>query len=303
MMESRQAMSLKDYLEAKKKLVDEALDRFLPGEREISPELFKSARYSVFAGGKRIRPILCMAASETLGQDGAMTLPVACALEMIHTYSLIHDDLPAMDDDDYRRGMPTNHKVFGEDIAILAGDALLTEAFHLMSGSDLVKGIAPERCLRIIREISEAAGFFGMIGGQVIDLKSEGQDVTMETLHRIHTLKTEALITVSVRAGAIIAGADEDELQRLSLYGSKIGLAFQIADDILDIEGDQEILGKDTGSDSEKKKVTFPALIGIEASKEKAACLIEEALAALTSFDQRAEPLRMIAKFIVERES
>jgi geranylgeranyl diphosphate synthase type II len=303
MMESSEGMSLKEYLEAKKGMVDEALDRFLPGESGISPEIFKSARYSVFAGGKRIRPILCMAAAEALGQDGAMTLPVACALEMIHTYSLIHDDLPAMDDDDYRRGMPTNHKVFGEDIAILAGDALLTEAFYLMSGSDLVNGISPDRLLRIMHEISKAAGFFGMIGGQVIDLKSEGQDVTMETLNRIHTLKTEALITVSVRAGAIIAGADEHELRKLSEYGSKIGLAFQIADDILDIEGDQEILGKDTGSDREKMKVTFPALIGIESSREKARGLIEEALTALASFDERAEPLRMIARFIVERKS
>jgi geranylgeranyl diphosphate synthase type II len=303
MTESRKGTSLKEYLEAKKRMVDEALDRFLPGESGISPEIFKSARYSVFAGGKRIRPILCMAAAETLGQDGELTLPVACALEMIHTYSLIHDDLPAMDDDDYRRGMPTNHKVFGEDIAILAGDALLTEAFHLMSGSDLANRISPEILLRIMHEISKAAGFFGMIGGQVIDLKSEGQDVTMETLNRIHTLKTEALITVSVRAGAIIAGADENELRKLSEYGNKIGLAFQIADDILDIEGDQEILGKDTGSDREKKKVTFPALIGIESSKEKAANLIEEALTALASFDERAEPLRMIARFIVERKS
>lgn len=302
-MGSRKGMPLKEYLEAKKGVVDEALDRFLPGESGISPEIFKSARYSVFAGGKRIRPILCMAAAETLGQDGEMTLPVACALEMIHTYSLIHDDLPAMDDDDYRRGMPTNHKVFGEDIAILAGDALLTEAFHLMSGRDILNRISLERLLRIIHEISKAAGFFGMIGGQVIDLKSEGRDVTMETLHRIHTLKTEALITVSVRAGAIIAGADENELRKLSEYGSKIGLAFQIADDILDIEGDQEILGKDTGSDREKKKVTFPALIGIESSREKARSLIEEALTALASFDERAEPLRMIARFIVERKS
>jgi len=303
MMGSRPEVSLKKYLEAKKEIVDEALDHFLPGVGGISPEIFKSARYSVFAGGKRIRPILCMAAAETLGQDGAMTLPVACALEMIHTYSLIHDDLPAMDDDDYRRGMPTNHKIFGEDVAILAGDALLTEAFHLMSGSDLVKEISPEKLLRIMHEISKASGFFGMIGGQVIDLKSEGQDVTMETLHRIHTLKTEALITVSVRSGAIIAGADDRELQKLSHYGSKIGLAFQITDDILDIEGDQEILGKDTGSDKEKKKVTYPGLIGIESSKETATGLIEEALTALASFDERAEPLRMIAKFIVARKS
>ena len=302
-MESRKGLSLMEYLESKKGMVDEALDSFLPGESGISPEIFESVRYSVFAGGKRIRPILCMAAAETLGKDGEMTLPVACALEMIHTYSLIHDDLPAMDDDDYRRGMPTNHKVFGEDIAILAGDALLTEAFHLMSGRDVLIRISPERLLRIINEISKAAGFFGMIGGQVVDLKSEGRDVTMETLYRIHTLKTEALITVSVRAGAIIAGADENELRKLSEYGGKIGLAFQIADDILDIEGDQEILGKDTGSDRKKKKVTFPALIGIESSREKATSLIEEAITALGSFDERAEPLRMIARFIVERKS
>lgn len=301
-MERRKEIPLGEYLASKKGVVDEALDRYLPRESEVSPEIFESVRYSVFAGGKRIRPILCMAAAEALGRDGEQVLPIACALEMIHTYSLIHDDLPAMDDDDFRRGMPTNHKVFGEDIAILAGDALLTEAFHLMSGGEVLKYIPSERLLNVINEISKAAGFFGMIGGQVVDLKSEGRDVTMETLHRIHTLKTEALITVSVRSGAIIAGADDDALRNLSEYGGKIGLAFQIADDILDIEGDQEILGKDTGSDREKKKVTFPALIGLEPSREKARSLIEEGLSSLVSFDERAEPLRMIARFIVERK-
>lgn len=296
-------ISLEEYLLSGKSMVDEALDRYLPKEDKFSSEIFESVRYSVFAGGKRIRPILCMAAAEAAGGDIEPVLPFACAIELIHTYSLIHDDLPAMDDDDYRRGILTNHKIFGEDIAILAGDALLTEAFHLMSGRETLNSISSEKALRVINEISEAAGFLGMIGGQVIDVKSEGKDVDMEILHHIHTLKTGALITVSIRAGAIIAGASEKDLQALSEYGRGIGLAFQIADDILDIEGDRETLGKDTGGDKARRKVTFPTIIGLEPSREKALQLIEEALSSLSSFDKKAEPLRMIARFVVERKS
>ena len=300
---SKQPVSLKEYLTERKKIVDDALDQFLPGEDRFPPLIFKSMRYSVFAGGKRLRPILCMAAAETVGGDIERVVPVACAIELIHTYSLIHDDLPLMDDDDFRRGMPTNHKVFGEGIAVLAGDALLTEAFHLMSDGKILDKVAPEALLKTISEISTAAGFYGMIGGQVVDLESEGKDADMETLNYIHTHKTEALLTVSIRAGAILAGASETDLAALSAYGRGIGLAFQITDDILDIEGDREILGKDTGSDKAHSKVTFPALLGLDGSRKRAWESIDEALSNISCFDERADSLRMIAKFIIERRS
>jgi len=294
---------LDDYLKGRKKIVDEALDRYLPKEDTFPPAIFKSVRYSVFAGGKRIRPILCMASAEAVGGNIETVLPVACALELIHTYSLIHDDLPVMDDDDYRRGKPTNHKVFGEDIAILAGDALLTEAFHLMSKREFAGETPPGRLLAVIGDISEAAGFFGMVGGQVVDVQSEGKEVGEETLDYIHTHKTAAMITTSIRAGAVLSGAGDDEIGALSDYGRNIGLAFQIADDILDVEGNQEILGKDIGSDRSRGKVTFPALFGLEASRKKARDLVDRALADIAKFDSRAEPLRMIATFIIERSS
>lgn len=300
---SRQPVSLKEYLKERKKIVDDALDQFLPGEDRFPPLIFKSMRYSVFAGGKRLRPILCMAAAETVGGDIERVVPVACAIELIHTYSLIHDDLPLMDDDDFRRGMPTNHKVFGEGIAVLAGDALLTEAFHLMSDGEILDKVTPEALLKTISEISTAAGFYGMIGGQVVDLESEGKDADMETLDYIHRHKTEALLTVSIRAGAILTGASETDLAALSAYGRGIGLAFQITDDILDIEGDKEILGKDTGSDKAHSKVTFPALLGLDGSRKRARESIEEALSNIAHFDDKADPLRMIARFIIERKS
>jgi geranylgeranyl diphosphate synthase type II len=296
-------ISLDDYLKERKAIVDEALDQFLPGPDQFPPTIFESVRYSVFAGGKRLRPILCMAAADAVGGQGHDVVPAACSLEMVHTYSLIHDDLPAMDDDDYRRGMLTNHKVFGEGMAVLAGDALLTEAFQLLSRPDIMQQMSAARRLQVINEIAYAIGFFGMVGGQVVDLDSEGKDVEFETLQYIHTHKTEALISVSLRAGALLAGAEGEELRALSGYGKKIGLAFQIADDILDIESSLEVLGKDTGSDEDRKKVTYPALVGLEPSRKKAVELVEGALLDLQYFDEKAEPLREIAKFIVERES
>lgn len=302
-MTSEEKMSLDDYLKARKKIVDEALDRYLPGEDTFPPAIFKSVRYSVFAGGKRIRPILCMASAEAVGGNIETVLPVACALELIHTYSLIHDDLPVMDDDDYRRGKPTNHKVFGEDIAILAGDALLTEAFRLMSKREFADEIPSDRLLAVIGDISEAAGFFGMVGGQVVDVQSEGKEVGEEILDYIHTHKTAVMIVASIRAGAVLSGAGENEIGALSDYGRNIGLAFQIADDILDVEGEQEILGKDIGSDRSRGKVTFPALFGLEASRKKGRDLVDNALADIAQFDSRAEPLRMIATYIIERSS
>ncbi len=296
-------LRLKEYLAEKKALVDAALDGLLPGEELYPPVIFQAARYSLMAGGKRLRPILCLAAAEAVGGKAETVMPAACALELIHTYSLIHDDLPAMDNDDYRRGKLTSHKVFGEDIAILAGDALLTEAFHLLARRDLMPGVPPERLLDISREVSEAAGWFGMVAGQVLDIRSEGKTVGLETLQQIHRLKTGAMIRVSLRAGAILSGASAEALASLSDYGRQIGLAFQIADDILNVEGDRALLGKGTGSDAARGKVTFPALLGIETSRDRAKALIGEAVASLASFDERAAPLRLIALYILERKS
>jgi geranylgeranyl diphosphate synthase type II len=295
-------ISLSAYLEAKKKIIDEALERYLPTEDNYPPLIFKAVRYSVFAGGKRLRPILCMASADAVGGNGESILPVACALELIHTYSLIHDDLPALDDDDYRRGRLTSHKVFGEDMAILAGDALLTEAFCLMSEQPLME-IKPANLLSVIHNVAEAAGYFGMVGGQVVDVQSEGKEVEREVLNYIHTRKTGAMITVAVKTGALLSNADEVELNALISYGRHVGLAFQIADDILNVEGDKILLGKGTGSDAKRGKITYPALMGLDASRTKAAELVESALAAIQNFDHRAEPLRMIARYIVERRS
>ncbi|MBN1827867.1 MAG: polyprenyl synthetase family protein [Deltaproteobacteria bacterium] len=293
---------LKVYLNSRKELVDQALNRRLSSSGSPhSATVFESMRYSLFAGGKRLRPILCLAAVDALGGDRESVMDAACALEMIHTYSLIHDDLPAMDDDDFRRGRPTNHKIFGEGIAILAGDALLTEAFDLLAGSPLKGQLTAQRLLRVIQEIAAAAGVNGMVGGQAADLESEGKPVDRQVLQYIHNHKTEKMITVSLRSGAIAAGADDGSLVAITEYGRRIGLAFQIADDILDIVGDQEALGKDVGSDEAKKKATYPALYGIDASRREANRLVEESLKTLERFDHRADPLRMLARFIVER--
>jgi len=295
--------SLVAYLNERKALVDGALDAYLPGGQNDPAAIFEAIRYSLLVGGKRIRPILCLAAAEAIGGEAETVLPAACALEMIHTYSLIHDDLPAMDNDDFRRGRPTSHKVFGEGLAILAGDALLTEAFRLLTDREGTPGTPPERLLDVAREIAEAAGHRGMVGGQVQDIRAEGETVGLETLYAIHRRKTGALLRVSVRAGAILAGAGEEALAALSNYGGKIGLAFQIADDILNVEGDPRLLGKGTGSDAARGKVTFPALMGIEASRARAAELVMEAISSLASFDHRAAPLRSIAQYILERRS
>lgn len=294
-------MDLKEYLKQRCQLVDHALDGCLPAGAELPASLHGSMRYSVFAGGKRVRPILLLAACEAVGGTLETALPAACAMEMIHTYSLIHDDLPAMDDDDFRRGNPTNHKVFGEATAILAGDALLTEAFILLSRED---GGDPHARLKVIHEIAGASGSRGMVGGQQVDMESEGKhDIDLPLLSYIHTHKTGALIRASVRAGAILGGASDDQLRKLTRFGEAIGLAFQIADDILDVEGTTEQLGKDAGSDEARGKATYPALVGLEASKERARELVDMALAALENFDERAEPLRAIASYIVKRNS
>ncbi|MBP1753267.1 MAG: ispA [Geobacteraceae bacterium] len=297
-------MDLKKYLKEKCQLVDDSLDKFLPKEDELPFSIHKAMRYSIFAGGKRVRPILMLAACEAAGgnSEGAMT--AACAMEMIHTYSLIHDDLPAMDNDDFRRGKPTNHKVFGEAVAILAGDALLTEAFILLSSLEACPSIDPLMRLKVVSEISRCAGSRGMIGGQAVDMESEGKpEIDFATVQYIHTHKTGALIKASVRAGALLGGADKKSEAALVKYGEAVGLAFQIADDILDIEGTTEEIGKDAGSDQERGKATYPAAIGIAESRRRAAELVDVALDALSCFGEKADPLREIAKYIVKRKS
>jgi geranylgeranyl diphosphate synthase type II len=300
----RDTMDLKKYLKERCQLVDEALDRYLPREDELPVSLHKAMRYSVFAGGKRVRPILMLAACEAVGGGLARALPAACAMEMIHTYSLIHDDLPAMDDDDFRRGNPTNHKVFGEATAILAGDALLTEAFILLSSPGVTIGVPAADLLAVSNEIARCAGSRGMVGGQVVDMESEGKrDIDLATVQYIHTHKTGALIKASIKAGAILGGGDDTAVAALTKYGEAVGLAFQIADDILDIEGTTEEIGKDAGSDQARGKATYPALVGLVESKKRAAELVELALSALAGFDAVADPLREIAQYIVYRKS
>jgi len=296
-------MDLQVYWMDHKNRVDKALQDYLPPEHTYPAIIFQAVRYSLFAGGKRIRPLLCIAAAESLGGNFVQVLPAACALEMIHTYSLIHDDLPALDNDDYRRGILTNHKVFGESIAILAGDALLTEAFHLLSHPDYLKGISAETRLDLIHHVSGAAGFLGMVGGQVMDVQSEGKEVDTDGVHYIHSRKTGALITASVRSGAAIAGASPKEMTALLHYAAEVGLAFQIKDDILNIEGEQERIGKGTGTDSSRGKATYPSLVGVEASKHRLQELLEGALDAISNFDEKADPLRQFARYIVERDS
>lgn len=294
-------MDIKAYLTSRKNLVDRTLESLVPPPKAFPPVVFEAMRYSLFAGGKRVRPLLAIAAAEALGAKTAGLLPIASSLELIHTYSLIHDDLPAMDNDDFRRGRPTCHKVFGEAIAILAGDGLLTMAFEVLSDPRRLRSVSANRLLAITREIATASGVFGMVGGQVVDMQSEGKDVDFPTLEYIHTRKTGALIRASVRVGALYAKAGEKRLKALTRYGEMAGLAFQIADDILDITGTQEEIGKDVGSDLEKGKKTFPGFYGLEESRRRAKEVVGHALAALKDFDRKADPLRELAKYIINR--
>lgn len=294
---------LKQYLSARKQVIDEALAQFAPVPTGLEGSVAEASRYSLFAGGKRLRPILCLAAVDVFGGAQETVLPAACALEMIHTYSLIHDDLPAMDNDDFRRGRPTNHKVFGEAMAILAGDALLTEAFSLMTDAGARGTVPAERLIRVIAVIARAAGYRGMVGGQVIDLESESREVDLATVEYMHLRKTGALISASLEAGAILGGASEEQIAALTRYGHHLGLAFQITDDLLDIEGDPEVMGKASGSDVAKNKKTYPALLGLAQTREAATMQVEQAVAALAAFDGRAEPLRAIARYLLIRKS
>lgn len=292
-------VDLKQYLEDRRLMVEEALEIALPRQDGPESRVVEAMRYSLFAGGKRLRPILCLAASEAVGGDIQSAMPAGCALEMIHTYSLIHDDLPAMDDDDLRRGKPTNHKVFGEAIAILAGDGLLTEAFVLLSD---YHSLLPERAVQVIGVIAEAASYRGMVGGQVVDMLSQNKPADLETVQQMHSRKTAALIAAAAESGALTGKGSEAQVAALARYGRAIGLAFQIADDILDIEGDTELLGKTTGADEARGKVTYPAAVGLERSRQAANDMINDALAALEGFDDKANPLRSLAQYIITRK-
>lgn len=291
---------LESYLQARKAIIEKALDQSLPIAEP--PVIYEAMRYSLLAGGKRLRPILCLATCELVGGTIEMAMPTACALEMIHTMSLIHDDLPAMDNDDYRRGQLTNHKKYGEDIAILAGDGLLAYAFEYVAAQ--TQGVNPSSVLRVIAKLGHTVGATGLVGGQVLDLASEGNpDISLETLNYIHTHKTGALLEACVVTGAILGEASEETLVALSRYAYNIGLAFQIIDDILDITATQEELGKTAGKDVEADKATYPRLLGLEASKAKADELIEAACAEMSPYGDAGVPLKAIAQLIANRKN
>ncbi|VAW37163.1 (2E,6E)-farnesyl diphosphate synthase [hydrothermal vent metagenome] len=297
---------LSEYLRARGEVINNALGELLPPEQGQHKNLAAAMRYSVFAGGKRLRPILVMAAAEAAGgldfQGGSYggSLNTACAFECIHTYSLIHDDLPAIDDDDLRRGKPTCHKVYGEATAILAGDALLTLAFNLIAGTE---DVATDKLLRVVAELAKGAGYGGMIGGQLVDIESEGREVSLPVLEHIHIHKTGALIVAAIRSGAIIGGADSGTLAALTTYGKALGLAFQITDDVLDLEGTDAELGKPSGSDLKRKKATYPSLLGISESKRMAADETARGVAAIEGLGAGAAPLIDLAGFVTERRS
>lgn len=292
-------MTFREYLKTQQRLVDAELDRIVPPETAPPEAIHRAMRYSLFAGGKRIRPVLCLEAARAVGGDAPGVERAACTLELIHTYSLIHDDLPALDNDDYRRGRLTCHKAFGEAMAILAGDALLTLAFQVLASES---EIPADRRAPLIAELATASGTVeGMIGGQVFDLEGEGQPPTAELLDRIHRAKTGALLTASVRMGAIAAGASPAQLKALTCYGRHIGLAFQIVDDLLDVEQSSEELGKTAGKDAAQQKITFPAVYGLEASHRMADEELASARRALEAFGPSADRLREMADLIVRR--
>jgi geranylgeranyl diphosphate synthase type II len=293
-------VNLKKYLRTRQKVIDRALDRYLPKTSTKPVTLHKAMRYSLFAGGKRLRPILCLAATEACGGNLDAALPLACAVECIHTYSLVHDDLPSMDNDDFRRGRPTCHKVFGEGIAVLAGDALLTIAFEIVSNAKP----APRYDISILlREIAVAAGSQKLIAGQVADLEAEGKRVKRDQLRFIHENKTAAMLKSSVRLGAMSANADARKLSAITQFGERLGLAFQVIDDILDVTQTSEILGKSAGKDIAAKKATYPAVIGLEKSRAEARRLTRQAHEALSVFRRDdAEPLHALANYLLERE-
>ncbi|MFH2093935.1 MAG: polyprenyl synthetase family protein [Pseudomonadota bacterium] len=297
--------NLKHYLKKNRIIINDHLS-FILDSFDQNRELIKAIRHSLMAGGKRLRPILCMAAALACNKDDRLALPSGCAIEMIHTYSLIHDDLPAMDNDDLRRGRPTCHKMFSEAVALLAGDALLTYAFNILSMPQTVFDVYPDNDIRInlIARLSNASGIQGMVEGQILDMQSyQGhQDDLLDHLKKIHALKTGQMISVSVESGALSVGADPEKIEKLVTYADKIGLAFQVVDDILDIEGDPQVMGKAAGSDQLNDKMTFPSIIGLEQSKKYAKELVSDAIDCLSQFDKAAEPLRAIAEYIINRD-
>ncbi|WHZ23305.1 MAG: (2E,6E)-farnesyl diphosphate synthase [Nitrospira sp.] len=296
-------MDIREYLERKREEVDCYLQSVIPSAETMPTTLHESMRYSLFAGGKRVRPILAIAAAEAVGAAGQAVLPVASSLELIHTYSLIHDDLPSMDNDDFRRGKPTNHKVYGEAMAILAGDALLTMAFDLISRDDLMKDCEASRQVRIIQELAYGSGNRGMVGGQVLDIQAENKDIDLATLQTIHKHKTGMLIRAAVRMGAITAGATASQLDDLTVYAENIGLAFQIADDVLNVTGTREELGKNPNTDAQRGKKTYPTFYGIEGAKRLAEDCVTRANDRLVSFGTKADPLRELARYITSRKN
>ena len=290
--------------EERRALVEAALDRALPAEGEWPATLHRAVRYSLFAGGKRLRPQLVLAASDAVGGEADAALPFACAVEMVHTYSLVHDDLPCMDDDDLRRGLPTSHRVFGEAIAVLAGDALLTRAFHLLADvPDDAPAQLARRRLRVAAILGEACGTRGLVGGQVVDLESEGRDLAAADLERLHRAKTGALLGASVRGGAVLGGADERQISALAAYASALGLAFQVVDDVLDATATREDLGKTPGKDAKAGKATYVRVFGLEGARRRSRELLAEARAALEPLGARAEGLADLAGMVVERSA
>lgn len=292
---------LKLYIEQKHRQINDALEKIFQ-KFHSNATLIQAMRYSLMAGGKRIRPVLCLGAAEAVGGKPEEALPAACALEMIHTYSLIHDDLPAMDNDELRRGKPTCHIAFDEATAILAGDALLTLAFEVVSSVSPEHDSFSVKCQEVIRIIAVAAGCQGMIQGQMLDMDAEGGKLSVGELESMHALKTGALIEASLQCGALIADAGAQEMQMLKTYGRNIGLAFQVIDDILNVEGNPVLMGKATGTDRQHAKSTYPSILGLAASKKFAHQLVRNALQALENFDKKAEPLRALATYIIERK-
>lgn len=291
---------LKAYLAQRREVVDRALNKALPDD-EAGGIILKAMRYSLFAGGKRLRPILCLASAEAAGGAADDAMHCALAMEMVHTYSLVHDDLPAMDDDDFRRGVPTCHKVYGQGMAVLAGDGLLTQAMVQLTDPAAAAKVGAERCLEAARVVMRAAGFTGMVGGQAADLLAEGEEPDLTMVQYIHARKTGALIAASCRSGAVLAGGDGQTVKSLDRYGRRIGLAFQIADDLLDLTGTVEELGKNPGADRARGKMTYPACAGPAAARQEGWDLVEQALEFLEPLGEPAEPLRLLARYIMER--
>ena len=291
---------MKEYMKHKMELINQELTKIYQEKSALSSNLAKAMNYSLMAGGKRLRPILMMAAADAVGADGEKFLNISTSIEMIHTYSLIHDDLPAMDNDDYRRGKLTNHKVFGEGVAILAGDALLTMAFEVIAKA---KDIDSEVKLKVIKEMSHASGAEGMVGGQVIDLESEGKRIDLETLKKMHSAKTGALFCCAIRSGAILAGANDKQLEALTNYARQFGLAFQITDDILDVIGDEASIGKPVGSDEKNHKSTYVTLGSLEFAQKLAQEAVDKAKNALADFGKEADFLRELVEYLIARKN